>query len=58
MPIEIHELVIRAVVDPHPSRSRSGHLTLDPQELQQLKREIAAACLEQLRDELAAKTSR
>jgi hypothetical protein len=59
MPIEIHELVIRAVIDPHhPSRPSSGHLALDPQELQRLKREIAAACLEHLRDELAAKTSR
>lgn len=58
MPIEIHELVIRAVVDPHPSRILSGHLALDPQELQQLKNEIAAACLERLRDELTAKTSR
>jgi len=58
MPIEIHELVIRAVVDPHPSRIRTGPLALDPQELQRLKREIAAECLERLRDELAAKTSR
>jgi hypothetical protein len=58
MPIEIHELVIRAVVDPHPSRAFAGHLAVDPQELQQLKNEIAAACLERLRDELAAKTSR
>ena len=55
MPIEIHELVIRAVVE---SRSSSGHLALDPQELQRLKREIAAECLEHLRDELAARTSR
>lgn len=58
MPIEIRELVIRTVVDPHPSNTPSGHLALDPQELQQLKNEIAAACLERLRDELAAKTSR
>jgi uncharacterized protein DUF5908 len=58
MPIEIHELVIRAVVEPHPSGARSGPLALDPQALQQLKNEIAAACLERLRDELTAKTSR
>ena len=57
MPIEIRELVIRAVIDPHPSRA-PGQLALDPQQLQQLKNEIAAACLERLRDELAAKTSR
>lgn len=58
MPIEIHELVIRTVVDSHPSRTPAGHLALDPQELQQLKNEIAAACLERLRDELTAKTNR
>jgi Family of unknown function (DUF5908) len=58
MPIEIRELVIRAVIDPHPSRTPSRHLALDPQELQRLKREIAAECLARLRDELAAKTDR
>jgi hypothetical protein len=58
MPIEIRELVIRTVVDPHPSRTPSGRLALDPLELQQLKREIAAECLEHLRDELAAKADR
>jgi len=58
MPIEIHELEIRAVVDPHPSRTPAGHLALDPQDLQRLKTEIAAVCLERLRDELAAKASR
>jgi hypothetical protein len=58
MPIEIRELVIRTVVDPDPSRTPSGLLALDPQELQRLKREIAAECLEHLRDELAARTDR
>ena len=50
--------MIRTVVDSHPFRTPASHLALDPQELQQLKNEIAAACLERLRDELAAKTSR
>jgi len=58
MPIEIRELVIRTVVDPHPSRAPSGQHALDPQERQQLKNEIAAECLERLRDELTAKTNR
>lgn len=58
MPIEIRELVIRTVVDPHPSGAPSARLALDPLELQRLKREIAAECLERLRDELAAKTGR
>jgi Family of unknown function (DUF5908) len=58
MPIEIHELVIRAVIDPQSPRTLSGLLALDPQELQRLKREIAAECLAHLRDELAARTDR
>jgi hypothetical protein len=58
MPIEIHELVIRTVVDSHPSRAPAGRLALDPQELQQLKYEIAAECLERLRDVLAAISNR
>lgn len=57
MPIEIHELVIRTVVDP--AAAPAAHaLALDGPALQRLKRELAAACLEQLRDELAARTSR
>lgn len=58
MPIEIHELVIRAVVDPGSSAGRTSPLALDSQELQQLKRELAAECLERLRDELAARNDR
>ncbi|HET9626568.1 MAG TPA: DUF5908 family protein [Kofleriaceae bacterium] len=56
MPIEIHELVIRAVVDP-PNARPPGE-PLDPQALQQLKNDIVAACLERVRDELISKTSR
>lgn len=64
MPIEIRELVIRAVVDPHAASAASGEpgLALDPLELQRLKREIAAECLDHLRDHLrdalAARTAR
>lgn len=58
MPIEIRELVIRAVVDSRPARAAPGLLALEPLELVRLKREIAAECLAHLRDELAAKTDR
>jgi hypothetical protein len=58
MPIEIRELVIRTVVEHDPAGPSPGQLALDPQELLRLKREIAAECLERLRDELAARTDR
>lgn len=58
MSIEIHELVIRAVVDPSASGGRTRGVVLDAQELQQLRRELAAECLERLRDELAARSRR
>jgi hypothetical protein len=58
MPIEIHELVIRAVVDPQASAARTKGAALDAEELAQLRRELAAECLARLRDELAARRSR
>jgi hypothetical protein len=55
MPIEIRELVIRAVVDPERA---SGRPALRPGELEKLKKDILTACLERLAEERAAKARR
>lgn len=55
MPIEIRELVIRAVVDPG---GTPGRPSPRPAELEKLKRDILTECLERLAEERAAKGRR
>ncbi|ADO69351.1 DUF5908 family protein [Stigmatella aurantiaca] len=55
MPIEIRELVIRAVVGAPPAPGRGR---LREEDLERLKRELVAECLERLAEERAAKGRR
>jgi hypothetical protein len=55
MPLEIRELVIRAVVDPGP---QPGQGRLREEDREQLKREILAECLERLAEDRAVKGRR
>ncbi len=55
MPLEIRELVIRAVVEPE---RPTGRPALQSSELERLKRELVAECLARLAEQRGARLRR
>ena len=57
MPIEIKELHIKAVITPPKEEARPGG-TLSPADLQKLKKELVAECMEKVFRKLEEKQER